>query len=168
MNAASQLAAFEALDACHQQILLHLAELADLAQHVEAVGVDAKAQTQAGAIESFFSSTSRQHHADEEKDVFPALLAGGDEELAAVVRSLQQDHGWIEEDWLELAPQLRAIASGNSWFDAAEFQHGVEVFLELMQGHIALEESRIYPESKARWARILAKRLLTAPGRRAA
>lgn len=149
---------FEALDACHQQIHEHLTGLAALAQHIEAQGMDAKAQQQAGTIEAFFSGTSRQHHADEEKSVFPPLLASGNAELASAVRTLQQDHGWIEENWLELAPQLRAIASGNSWLDTAEFQHYVEVFLELCRGHIALEETLIYPESKARWAQAVAAR----------
>ena len=73
-------ASFEALDACHQQIQLHLAELATLAQRIEAGEVDAVAQQQAGTIEAFFSSTSRQHHAEEEKTVFPPLLANGNDE----------------------------------------------------------------------------------------
>lgn len=150
MNEFPESIRFEALDACHQQIHVHLTELATLARHVEAKGLDAKAQQQAGAIEAFFSGTSRQHHAEEEKNVFPQLLASGNAELVAAVRNLQQDHGWIEENWIELAPQLRAIASGNNWVDAAEFQHDVEVFLELCQGHIALEETLVYPESKAR------------------
>jgi hemerythrin-like domain-containing protein len=163
MNAVPEPASFEALDACHQQIQAHLAMLSALAQHIEATGVDAQARQQAGAIESFFSGTSRQHHLEEEKTVFPPLLASGNAELVAAVRSLQQDHGWIEENWLELAPQLRAIASGNDWIDAAEFQHYLEVFLELCRGHIALEETLIYPESKARWAQAVAKRVTRPP-----
>jgi hemerythrin-like domain-containing protein len=71
---------------------------------------------------------------------------------------LQQDHGWIEENWIELSPQLRALALGNTWLDAAEFNHYAEVFLELCREHIALEESMIYPESKARWAELVAAR----------
>ena len=66
---------------------------------------------------------------------------------------LQQDHCWIEEDWLELAPQLRAIASGNNWIDSAEFQHNAEIFLALTRGHIDLEEKMIYPEARAVKAR---------------
>ncbi len=158
MSAVSSPFNFDALDECHQQIQQHLAELSSLAQQIDADGVNAKSQQMAADIETFFSGTSRQHHQEEEKNVFPGLLASGDADLAAAVRSLQQDHGWIEENWLELAPQLRAIALGNSWYDAAEFQHGVQVFLELVGDHIALEESLIYPESKARWAQVLASR----------
>jgi len=150
---------FEALDACHRQIHTHLTELAELVQHMEANGVDAATQQRAAAIEAFFSGTSREHHAEEEKNVFPPLLASGNTELVAAVRTLQQDHGWIEENWLEIAPRLRAIATGSNWFDPAEFQQYVEVFLALCHGHIALEESLIYPESKARWAQAVARRV---------
>ncbi|HXE49518.1 MAG TPA: hemerythrin domain-containing protein [Ramlibacter sp.] len=149
---------FEALDACHREILAHLKDLAELVRQIEAKGVDAAAQRQAGVIEAFFSGTSRQHHEQEEKTVFPPLLASGDPALTETVRTLQQDHGWIEENWIELAPQLSAIASGNNWPDAAELQHGVQVFVDLCTGHIALEETVVYPESRAQWARAVAAR----------
>ena len=149
---------FDALDACHQQIAAHLNRLAALITHIESSGVDDHVRQEAGAIEVFFSGTSRAHHAEEEKSVSPPLLASGSEELVASIRSLQQDHGWIEENWIELSPQLRALAMGNTWLDAAEFQHYAEVFLELCREHIALEETMIYPESKARWAQLVAAR----------
>lgn len=149
---------FDALDACHRQIHRHLTELAELAKHMETVGVDPKAQASAQRIEAFFSGTSRQHHLEEERNVFPPLLTSGNLELTTAVRTLQQDHGWIEENWLELAPLLRAIAQGSHWYQDAEFQHAVEVFVQLCLGHIALEETLIYPESKARWAAAVAAR----------
>ena len=158
MNAAPQSPAFDALDACHREIQAHLADLSALARQVQTVGVDAEVEKRAGAIEKFFSETSRQHHAEEETRVFPPLLNGGDEELVTAVRVLQQDHGWIEENWIELAPQLRALATGSHWVDPAELVHGVEVFVELCTGHIALEETLVYPESKARWAQQVAGR----------
>jgi hemerythrin-like domain-containing protein len=122
-------------------------------------GPNAQVEAQAKAVEAFFSGTSRQHHLDEERTVFPPLLESSDAALVAAVRSLQQDHGWIEENWLELAPQLRALASGYHWVDPAELQHAVEVFVQLVDGHIALEESLVYPESKARLAQSIANRL---------
>nr|WP_315463432.1 hemerythrin domain-containing protein [uncultured Rhodoferax sp.] len=151
--------AFDALDACHQQMLAHLLALKSLSAHMASQGVDDAVRAQAGAIEAFFSGTSRQHHAEEEAKVFPALLASGSPELATAVRTLQQDHGWIEENWLELAPRLRAMASGQGWIDETEFVNYAEVFVALMEGHIALEETLIYPESKARWAQAVAGRL---------
>ena len=154
---------FDALDACHQKILAHLTLLTGLAAQVAAQGVDAAAQQQAAVIETFFSGTSRQHHLDEEKNVFAPLLAGGDAELMALVRVLQQDHGWIEENWLELAPQLRAMAMGNGWYDEAEFQHNVEVFFDLCHGHIELEEKMIYPQARTLAVQGSAKHLVRTP-----
>ena len=154
---------FKALDACHQQIAAHLERLAALFDHLNNQGVDAHAQAEARAVEAFFSETSQGHHAEEEAKVFPALLASGDEALVATVRMLQQDHGWIEEDWLALAPQLRAIASGYNWYDPAELHHGIEVFLELCREHIQLEESIIYPEAKALAAKLARRRASLPP-----
>ncbi len=159
MTTAAPTTHFKALDACHLQIQQHLAELQRMAKHMELEGLNAEDRKLAGEIEGFFSSTSREHHEQEEKHVFPPLLATGTEEMKTAVHSLQQDHGFIEENWIELAPQLRAISEGNFWFDAAEFQHNVELFLELMNGHIALEESMIYPESKMLWAEAVARRI---------
>lgn len=140
---------FTALDACHRQIAEHLGRLDALVDHLVSQGVDAHAQTEARSIESFFTETSQRHHLDEEAKVFPPLLASSDEALVATVRMLQQDHGWIEEDWLAIAPQLRAIAAGYSWYDPDELRHGIGVFLELCREHIQLEESIIYPQAKA-------------------
>jgi hemerythrin-like domain-containing protein len=158
---------FKALDACHLQIQAHLVELARMAKHMETEGLNDPDRKLAGEIEAFFSSTSREHHQQEEKHVFPPLLADGNDELKAAVLSLQQDHGFIEENWIELGPQLRAISEGNDWFDSAEFQHNVALFLELLNGHIALEESMIYPESKMMWAEAVARRIPN-PARKAA
>jgi len=160
MRAVTESIPFEALDECHRQIMSHLADLANLARQIEAKGVDAAAQHQAGVIEAFFSRTSREHHAQEEKSVFAPLLALGDSALNASVHTLQQDHGWIEENWIELAPQLNAIASGNNWPDPAEFLHGVQVFVDLCTDHIALEETVVYPQSREQWAQALEARKL--------
>ncbi|WP_342619335.1 hemerythrin domain-containing protein [Rhodoferax sp. GW822-FHT02A01] len=158
MTAVAPLQPFEALDACHLQIQRTLQDLTRLARRLETGGVNEMDRKLAGDIESFFSNTSREHHAEEEAHVFPQILASGSAKLSAAVKSLQQDHGFIEENWIELAPQLRAIAEGNDWVHAEEFQHNVSTFLELLNGHIALEESLIYPESKAMWAATIARR----------
>jgi hemerythrin-like domain-containing protein len=149
---------FDILDACHRQIHAHLDLLSSLKQSLGSEGPTAALRTQAGAIESFFSRTARQHHADEDRTVFPALLGSGDADLVATVRSLQQDHGWLEENWIELAPQLRAIAGGNQWVEPAEFEHAAQVFITLCENHIAVEERLIYPASKARLATLQADR----------
>jgi len=141
---------FTAMEDCHRQIQSHLTELDRLMEAMETSSLDADGQKRIGAIEAFFSSTARQHHALEERFFFSPLLAGVDLNLVAKVRCLQQDHGWIEENWIELSPQLSAVASGNNWFDLAELKHGVEVFAELCRTHLALEDTLVYPMTRSR------------------
>lgn len=158
MNAASKADRFTALDACHQQIHEHLAELAELLERLDSASDSAQSRLSAKTIEAFFSETARAHHAEEEKNVFPNLLLSDNAELVHAVQTLKQDHGWIEQNWLELAPMLRAIAQGEDWVDMDELKHNVEVFLNLCHDHIVLEETLIYPEAKARLAEELASR----------
>jgi hemerythrin-like domain-containing protein len=158
MKPVSQPDRFQALDACHQQIHEQLAQLTGVLEQIQAGADEAQYRNQMRTIEAFFSATARQHHADEEKDIFPKLLASDNVELVQAVRTLQQDHGWIEQNWLELSPMLRAIAEGEDWVDMAELQHNVEVFLALLHDHIVLEETLIYPEAKGQFAVELAAR----------
>lgn len=150
--------AFDALDDCHAQMRQHLTQLLQLAQHLAVQGADEQMRAAAHAIETFFSTTARRHHAEEESKVFASLLVSGDPTLVAAVRRLEQDHGWIEENWRELAPRLRALASGNGWIDGTEFLSYVEVFQELVNTHMDLEDALIYPASKAGWDRDLLAR----------
>lgn len=158
MKPVSQPDHFQSLDACHQQIHENLAQLTHVLEQIQAGAEEAQYREQVRLIETFFSATARQHHADEEKNIFPKLLASDNAELVQAVRTLQQDHGWIEENWLELSPMLRAIVDGEDWVDMAELKHNVEVFLALLHDHIVLEETLIYPEAKGQFADELAAR----------
>ena len=136
------------LDAYHAQVRGHLDRLAALATRVENEQIGAEARAEACAIEAFFSGSMQEHHRLEEASVFQTMLDTGDAELVTAVRTLQQDHGWMEQNWIEVGPQLRAIAQGNHWIDPAEFMHGAEVFLELSYGHTALEETLIPAQAR--------------------
>ena len=142
--------AFEPLDACHRETVRMLEELAMLAARVETLGVDTRCRAAAQTIDRYFSTTLRQHHADEETHVFPALAAGGDPEIAQAVARLKQDHAWLRADWRVLSPLVRALADGQSWVDLDVLRDGVEVFSTLARDHIALEESLIYPQARSR------------------
>jgi hemerythrin-like domain-containing protein len=96
----------------------------------------------------FFDTTARQHHADEEALIFPPLVRKADKVLLQHVRRLQQDHGWLEEDWLAISPQLHAVAQGYNWYDPAALRHAVGVFTALYHEHIGLEESLVYPAAR--------------------
>lgn len=151
-SAAPDLPPMASLDRTHHKMLGVLTELLQLVDHLAAEGVDAHARQQAAAICRFFAGHAREHHAQEEALVFPPLVRSGDAALIQHVLRLQQDHGWLEEDWLELEPQLQAVARGYSWYELDSLRHAVAVFTTLYRDHIALEESMIYPEARRQMA----------------
>ena len=135
------------LEQTHRNILHQLAQMTDLIDHLDTQGLDEHARGLAREACSFFNDTVQPHHAAEERTVFPALLASGDAELVQHVQRLQQDHGWLEEDWLEMAPHLQAIAQDQNWYDPDLLRAAIPVFTQLCYEHIALEESLVYPAS---------------------
>jgi hemerythrin-like domain-containing protein len=149
-GAKAALDGFNVLDACHRQTLTMLDTLAALVARLGHDGLDAQARAVAKDIVQFFSITARQHHEDEERHVFPKLLAGDDAAVVQTVMRLQQDHHWLEEDWLELSPHLDAVAAGQNWYDLDVLRQGVDVFTALSHDHVALEESCIYPQARAK------------------
>lgn len=140
---------FDVLDVCHRQMVFKLGKLSALIARLAIAGADAEAREMAADVVGFFSTTVRQHHEDEERHVFPKVLAGASDEVVQAVLRLQQDHNWLEEDWMELAPHLSAVAGGQSWYDLALLREGSAVFSALLLDHIALEESLIYPKARA-------------------
>ena len=140
---------FDVLDVCHRQTLFTLGKLAALVARLNRNGPDAEARTMAAEIVRFFSTTARPHHEDEERHVFPKLLACGDPQIVQAVLRLRQDHGWLEVDWMELEPLLDAVAAGRAC-DLDTLREGAKVFTALSHDHIALEESCIYPQARAR------------------
>ena len=142
--------AFDVLDVCHRQTVLTLGKLAALISRLTKNGPDEEARAIANEVVEHFSTAARQHHEDEERHVFPKLIASADAETVQAILRLQQDHNWIEEDWMELSPHLEAVASGQSWYDLDLLREGAEVFTALLHSHVALEESLIYPQARAR------------------
>jgi len=142
--------AFEVLDACHKKILLALDKLSALVARLETAGTDPEACSMASEVLTFFSTTVRLHHEDEERHIFPGLATDGDAETVQAVLRLQQDHDWLEEDWMALSPHLAAIAAGQTWWEVESLRDGVTVFSALLRDHIALEESLIYPQARQR------------------
>lgn len=141
---------FEVLDACHRQMLAALNTLAALVKHLEHQGDDERARAMAHEVVKFFSTTARHHHEDEERHIFPTVVASPDPDMVQAVLRLQQDHRWLEEDWMELSAHLQALAAGQSWWDLALLREGSEIFIALSHDHMALEESCIYPEARSR------------------
>jgi iron-sulfur cluster repair protein YtfE (RIC family) len=143
---------FDALDTCHQQTLATLNLLVKLVDQLDQHAADEPVKRLAREIISFFNGESRSHHAEEEHLVFPPILQGLDHRLIEKIRRLQQDHVWLEQDWLELGLQLDAIARGYNWYDREALRNGTSTFVALYLDHIDLEESIIYPQAKRRLA----------------
>ncbi len=141
---------FEVLDVCHRQTVFTLGKLAALVSRLASHGPDAQARELAAEILQHFSTTAREHHEDEERHVFPGLLASGNPELVQSVLTLQQDHHWLAEDWMALSPQIAAVACGYSGYDLDTLREGVVVFMALSHDHIELEESIVYPQARAK------------------
>jgi hemerythrin-like domain-containing protein len=148
MPAINRFRSFEALDSCHQKIQSNLDDLAILADQINKGELDSNARQRAAAIEFFFSTTARGHHAMEEDEVFPCLLSSDNTETVVQVRDLIEDHFWIEKYWLDLSPVLKDIANGTQDTDAAKLAKTVKLFHELCSYHIESEESMIYPQAK--------------------
>jgi len=142
--------AFVVLDECHRQTLAALDKLDTVVARLEAGTVDGGTRALAGDVVRHFSTTARQHHEDEERHVFPKLATSADKAIVQAVLRLQEDHNWLEEDWMSLEPQLDAIACGQSWYDVAVLREGSNIFAALSRDHIALEETYLYPEARAR------------------
>lgn len=142
--------AFTALDNCHHRMLESIEQLGALVASVEARDSDPSMRSKAASIARFLGKDARNHHEDEERHIFPPLLASANAGLVQTVLRLQQDHGWIEEDWLELEPHVQAIATGYGTCDIDTLREGTAILAALYREHIALEESVVYPEARAR------------------
>lgn len=141
-------ALFQFLDATHQQMQQELVRLNRL---VDALADDrwkAEDSVQLADTVQWFDTVARQHHLDEERHIFPTLMASSDEHVVDVTRRLRQDHGWIEQNWLEMGPHLSAVASGNHWIEPALVRDMVHVFTQLCLDHLMLEESLAYPKAR--------------------
>ena len=150
MQAAFYGAPFEVLDGCHREILGMLHDLQRLLGRLGTDAPDPQARKMARDIHLFFSTTGLPHHLDEETHIFPRLQAQGDPETSRLIEHLRQDHLQIEAQWRGLVPHLDTMARGYRHSDLVAIRALVDRFVKLCRQHIALEESLIYPEAKAR------------------
>ncbi len=153
---------FEPLDQAHRASLAMLETFKRLVAHLDEQGLDVTAEQLAAEVLAFFDGPGRQHHEDEERLVFPELVSLGDAELQAHVRRLRQDHHWIEQDWRELAPHVRAVAAGYNGHELPLLQAALPVFEALLRDHIALEERVAYPAARRVRAAAAARRMTAA------
>jgi hemerythrin-like domain-containing protein len=150
------------LSACHGRVERQCATLRRLVPHLAARGADAQARTAAANVMRYFDTSAKHHHADEEEDLFPALIesmAASDAVcLHGLIDGLKADHRALEAAWRRLRPVLERIAAGEpAPLDAA----AVEALVGLYERHIAREESELLPMA----ARLLGEHELAGIGR---
>ena len=159
---------FPFLDETHQQLQSHMQCISDVVQRFADDSLRPEDRTALRASVQWLNTVGRQHHLDEEDHVCPALLKSSDEKIVQTTRRLRQDHGWIEQNWLELEPLLSAVVDNTHWFEPAVLTQGVQVYTQLVLDHLTLEELVAYPQARERiGAKALAQADADMIGRRA-
>lgn len=132
---------------CHTGILRQLQALDGLPALARAA-----VQARQGADETlrFFRDVVHEHHAQEEQELFPAVLASataGDERtrVQRIVERLTQEHRQVEAAWAQLEPALKALAKGR---DAEVDAAAVATLVRDYQAHAAFEEREFLPLSE--------------------
>lgn len=131
---------------CHRRVERQCATLARLVTHLDAHGSDGAAAEAATAVMRYFDTAAPNHHADEEEDLFPALIesmSGSDAVcLRAIIAGLEADHRELEHRWAGLRRTLAAVADRQR---ATLLRDDVRAFADLYARHIAREEGELLP-----------------------
>ena len=159
-------AGFEAplamLSACHFRIEHQCSTLRRLAQHLATHGADREARAAAANVIRYFETSAQHHHADEEENLFPALIesmAGSDPVcLRELTEGLAAEHRELEAYWRRLRTALERVASGEI---RSLSSTDVEAFVGLYERHIKREEDELLPMA----ARLLSEEELDHIGR---
>lgn len=134
------------LSACHDRVGRQCAALRRLATQGVHDAADEDASTVAAAVMRFFDTSAKDHHADEEADLFPALIesmAGSDAVcLREMIEASRAEHRELTRRWSALRPVLAALAGGQR---APLPSDAVDGFIDLYARHIAREEAELLP-----------------------
>ncbi|MQM31699.1 MAG: cation-binding protein [Candidatus Accumulibacter phosphatis] len=155
-------APLEMLAACHRRIEAQCTSLRRLVPHLLAHGADDAARTAAISLMRYFDTSALHHHADEEEDLFPALIesmAGSDALcLREIIAGLTADHRALEACWRHLRAILERIAASEC---VPLLVDDVEALAVRYEHHIEREESELLPMA----ARLLSDADLARVGR---
>lgn len=132
---------------CHEGIVSKLDMLGELP---DLLAPAARARDIAEKAISFFHVAIFEHHQDEERELFPAVLSSATpgEEMACVkfmVKRLTDEHRALEALWQKLEPGLKKLAKGQlSDINVAELQRLVTQY----KAHASYEEAEFLPLSQ--------------------
>ncbi len=136
----------EMLSACHARIEQQCATLRRLVSHLARHGADDAARSASASVMRYFDTAALHHHADEETDLFPALLesmAGSDSVcLRELTDSLVAEHRELESRWQQVRRTLAVIATGEH---APLESETVEAMVGLYERHLQREDHELLP-----------------------
>lgn len=133
---------------CHGGILQQLAELGRLPALLQPAADARRIATESLA---FFGSVVHEHHAEEERALFPAVLGSAvmgaeRDQVQALVDRLVHEHRAVEAAWERLKPHLKAIAKGH---DGADLDtQSLADLVAQYKGHARFEEQQFLPLAK--------------------
>ena len=136
---------------CHEGIRAQLQALAQLPQQVS---VTSNARELARHALQSFRTAMFDHHAEEEKELFPAVLAASNSAeyggLRAMADLLTAEHRRIEALWRALEPGLEQLAEG----DPLQLDHAVlNDLVTRYEAHARQEEEQFLPLAETILAR---------------
>jgi len=137
---------FEMLGACHDRVRRMLRLLTKLQQHLAEHGADTAAREAAADVMRYFDRAAPEHHEDEERHLFPRLLASSDAEMRALVARLQDEHQSMERQWARLRGDLLAVRAGQP--APVEAPARWAAFVALYGGHVDAEDRLAYPAAR--------------------
>lgn len=129
---------------CHSGILKRLNALDELPALLAPA---ARAKQIAEESLVFFREAIFEHHLEEERELFPAVMASalpGEEleRVKSIVKRLTEEHRMVEALWKRLEKDLKPVAKGQSNdVDVSELQRLVTEYT----GHAAFEEAEFLP-----------------------
>lgn len=132
---------------CHVGIVAQLDKLELLPALAEAAY---RARQIADGLRTFFRDTVLLHHAEEEQELFPAVLASAQpgaerEEITAMVGRLSREHRQVETQFRALDDALHDVARGR---DATIDAKAVAALVASYRAHAAFEEAHFLPRAK--------------------
>ncbi len=136
----------QALKACHQRTHAQCDTLRRLVAHLKDHGNDGQARLAASNVMRYFDTAARHHHADEEQDLLPRMMAAATisrgSSLTRLVADIATEHRAMERVWTELRAALQEISAGEKTpLDVLE----VDRFVKLYHAHITVEEASLFP-----------------------
>ena len=135
----------ELLRACHDKIIAHCELIEQIVGALQDAGVDLDMRAAARQVMNYFSRSARQHHQDEEQDLFPLLIRQS-LKLADLINGLKQEHRTLDELWQAMEPELRRLPEPA---DPDAFIAAATEFCRLNRAHVLRENSDFLPVARS-------------------